>query len=114
MKENLITVFMERAELYGSRDVFRYKDKNSGHYKSISWEDMIAQTQKVSGALISLGYGYADNIGIISENRPEWVISDLGIIGIRGVVVPFYATSSKQQLKYIVDETQMKLIFAGA
>jgi long-chain acyl-CoA synthetase len=109
----MINMVRERALLYGSRDVFRYNYSTDGLYKSISWENFVAQSQKVSRALLSLGFGYADNIGIFSENRPEWVISDFGILGIRGVVVPFYATSSKEQLKYIVDETKMKLIFAG-
>jgi len=71
------------------------------------------ESQKVSRALISMGFSCADNIGIFSNNRPEWVISDIGILGARAVVVPFYATSSNQQLKYIADETRMKLIFVG-
>jgi long-chain acyl-CoA synthetase len=113
MKENIVNMLMERASRYGSREVFRFIKGKSLSYGSITWANLVCESQKVSRALISLGSGLADNIGIFSDNRPEWVISDLGIIGIRGVVVPFYATSSKQQLKYIVDETQMKLIFAG-
>lgn len=104
---------MERVSQYGSREVFRFKVGESDIYRSISWDDFAEDTKKVSRALISMGFEPADNIGIFSDNRPEWVISDLGILGARGVVVPFYATSSKQQLKYIADETNMKLIFVG-
>jgi long-chain acyl-CoA synthetase len=50
----------------------------------------------------------------LSVNKPEWTISDLGILAIRGVVIPIYATSSKQEIKYIVDETKMTLLFAGS
>ena len=106
-------MILDRASRYSLREVFRYKDGDSNLYKSISWENFISESQKVSRALIASGLGHSDNIGIFSDNRPEWVISDLGIIGIRSVVVPFYDTSSKQQLKYIVDETRMKLIFVG-
>ena len=113
MAENLINMLAERALHFGSREVLRYKKGDSNIFCSVSWENLVSESQMVSRALISLGLGYADNIGIFSENRPEWVISDLGIIGIRGVAVPFYATSSKQQLKYIVDETQMKIIIVG-
>jgi long-chain acyl-CoA synthetase len=113
MKENIVNMILERASRYSSGEVFRYKDHGSKTYNSISWESFVSESQKVSRALITLGIGHADNIGIFSSNRPEWVISDLGIIGNRSVVVPFYDTSSKQQLKYIIDETRMKLIFVG-
>jgi len=113
MKENVVNMVLERASKYGSRELFRFRKPGSSIYESISWENFIIESQKISRALISLGFGPSDNIGIFSDNRPEWMISDLGIIGIRSVTVPFYSTSSKQQLKYIVDETQMKLIFAG-
>jgi long-chain acyl-CoA synthetase len=113
MKENVVSMVLERASKYGSREVFRYRKPGSNIYESISWENFISESQKVSRALISLGFGQSDNIGIFSDNRPEWMMSDLGIIGIRSLTVPFYSTSSKQQLKYIVDETRMKLIFVG-
>jgi long-chain acyl-CoA synthetase len=113
MKENIINMILERASRYGSREVFRYKSGDSNVYKSISWDSFIDESQKVTRALITMGLGPSDNIGIFSSNRPEWVISDIGIIGNRSVVVPFYDTSTKQQLKYIIDETRMKLIFVG-
>ena len=106
-------MLVDRASRNGSREVFRFKNSESNTFNSISWESFLNESQKVSGALVSLGFGQGDNIGIFSDNRPEWLISDVGIIGIRGVVVPLYATSSKQQLKYIADETRMKLIFVG-
>lgn len=113
MKDHIVNMVVEQALRYGSREVFRFKDGDTNSYKSISWEEFAIDFQKVSRALISQGFGYADNIGIFSDNRPEWVMADLGILGVRGVVVPFYATSSRQQLKYIADETQMRLIFVG-
>jgi long-chain acyl-CoA synthetase len=113
MKGNIVDIILERASRNGSGEVFRFQKSGSNIYKSVSWESFVNDSRKASRALISLGIDSSDNIGIFSDNRPEWVISDLGIIAIRSVVVPFYATSSKQQLKYIADETRMKLIFAG-
>jgi long-chain acyl-CoA synthetase len=113
MKENIINMILERASRYSTKEVFRYKNSESNTYKSISWNIFVSESQKVTRALIAMGFGPSDNIGIFSSNRPEWVISDIGIIGNRSVVVPFYDTSSKQQLKYIIDETGMKLIFVG-
>jgi long-chain acyl-CoA synthetase len=113
MKEHLVDLILERASRYGSREVFKFKKANNSSYESLSWNQLAIDIQNVSKSLISLGFSKQDNIGIFSDNRPEWTISDFGILGARGVVVPFYATSSKQQLKYIVDETKMRLIFVG-
>jgi long-chain acyl-CoA synthetase len=114
MKQHLVSMLLERATQYGSKEVFKFKSTSSvSKYESITWNDFASQVKNVSRALISLGFKEVDNIGIFSDNRPEWTIADFGILGSRGVVVPFYATSSKQQLKYIVDETKMGLIFVG-
>ncbi len=111
--ENLVTMTMEKASRNNSREVFRQENAKSNAFNSISWEMLIRNFNQVSKALLSLGTKPLENIGIFSDNRSEWVYTDLGIIAVRGVVVPFYATSSKSQLKYIVDETRMKLIFVG-
>ena len=113
MKENLISILEESTSLLGSREALRYKKVGDNSYGSISWEILLNDFKKVTRALIYLGLDYGDNIGIFSDNRPDWLIADLGIIANRSVVVPLYATSSMQQLKYIADETKMKLIFAG-
>ncbi|HCT29895.1 MAG TPA: long-chain fatty acid--CoA ligase [Bacteroidales bacterium] len=113
MKENIVCMVEEQAKRLDNLDAFRYKCEKTGSYKSISWNQLSELISSVSRSLISLGYGFADNVGIFSDNRPEWVVADLGILGVRGVTVPFYATSSRQQLKYIADETKMRLIFVG-
>lgn len=113
MKEHLSAMFFERSIRFGNRDVFKYRRGTEKEYKSMHWSEAASQIRDVSKALISLGFNKFDNIGIFSDNRPEWTIVDFGILNIRGVVVPFYATSSKQQLKYIADETKMRLIFVG-
>ena len=114
MKQHITFLLKERASHYGNRQVFKFKNKTNGKYESLSWNVLLVQTNKVSKSLISLGFGHNDKIGILSSNKPEWMISDLGIFAVRGVVVPFYATASKQEIKYIVDETKMKLLFAGS
>ncbi len=113
MLQNLTQVLREKVAHYGDRTVFKYKNNENNHYESISWNHLLFQTNKVSKALISLRFGYNDKIGILSPNRPEWTISDFGIISIRSIVVPIYSTSSQNDIKYIVDETKMKLIFWG-
>jgi long-chain acyl-CoA synthetase len=112
-KQHVSHLIESRAKEYGNRTVFQHFKKGTYDISSISWTDMIEYCRKVSRSLLSLGYGYDDKLGIFSNNRPEWTIADMGIMAMRGVPVPFYSTSSKHEIKYIIDETQMKLLFAG-
>jgi long-chain acyl-CoA synthetase len=103
----------DRASRYGSREVFRYRNQQSEPYKSFSWSEFKIQADKVSKSLLSLGFGHGSLIGIFSDNRLEWTLTDVGILGIRAVVVPFFGTASSAQVQYIVEETDMQLIFTG-
>ncbi|RLD63474.1 MAG: long-chain fatty acid--CoA ligase [Bacteroidetes bacterium] len=113
MSQHLSQMVRERAKLYANRDVFWYKEEEEKEYKKLSWNNLIKMTDKVSKALLSLGFGRETKIGIFSNNCVKWTISDLGILSTRGVVVPFFGTASKHQVKYIVDETQMQFMFVG-
>jgi len=101
----------QRASKYGTREVFRYKEKET--YQSISWNSFASQAEIISTYLLSEGIQTDAKIGIYSQNCPQWTISDLAILSIRAVVVPFYPTATHAQLKYIIDETDMEVLFVG-
>ncbi len=101
-----------RAQKYKTREVFRYRDK-SMQYHPISWDDMVQEIDRVAMALDELGHGLGSNIGIFSNNRPQWLMADLAIMQVRGASIPLFDNASLQQVKYIVDETEMKLMFVG-
>lgn len=111
MINHLAHMVLQRAKKYGERPVFKLLNEASGTLENLSWDFLASKTKEVSKALLSLGYSFESKIGIFANNRPEWTIADIGILSIRGIVVPFYGTSNRDQLKYIVDETQMELMF---
>jgi long-chain acyl-CoA synthetase len=113
MKEHIAHLVRDRAARYGSREVFRYRDSNEKAFKSYHWDEFRRDVDKVSRSLIALGFGHESHIGIFSDNRLEWTLSDIGTLAIRGVVVPFFGTASRSQVKYIVDETEMQIMFVG-
>ncbi|MEZ5084559.1 MAG: long-chain fatty acid--CoA ligase, partial [Bacteroidales bacterium] len=113
MKQHIAHLLKSQVNKYGPGEFYRYKNNTSGNYESLSWDDVFADVQKVSKSLLVNGYGFESKIGIFSPNRPEWSITDYGILGTRGIVVPFFSSATKEQLKYIVDETRMELIFVG-
>ncbi|MBP6870724.1 MAG: long-chain fatty acid--CoA ligase [Bacteroidales bacterium] len=113
MKEHIAHMVRDRATRFGSDEVFRFMDKKDESYKSYSWESFASDSEKIACSLISMGFGHQSRIGIFSDNRLEWTLADIGILSVRGVVVPFFGTASVRQVQYIVDETEMELMFAG-
>ena len=103
----------DRAGKYQDKEVFRYREGKSDTLQSKNWNELVEEFTQLSNVLLSESYGSGDNIGIFSSNSPEWTITDLAILNIRAVVVPFFSTASREQCKYIVDETEMKLMFVG-
>ncbi|MEI6884668.1 MAG: long-chain fatty acid--CoA ligase [Bacteroidota bacterium] len=113
MEKHLVEMMRNRAARYGTREVFRVRKPGTKEYTSYNWQELSGITNRVAESLLAMGFGVKSNIGIFSDNKPQWTFTDLGILAIRGVAVPFFATASKQQLKYIVDETKMELMFVG-
>lgn len=113
MEDHLIQMFRNRAARYGNKVAFRTRDKSSGQYKDYTWNHGLRAVNSIAKSLLAFSHGPGCMIGIFSDNRPEWTFADLAILSVGGVVVPFFGTASKQQVKYMVDETAMELIFVG-
>jgi len=111
MINHISHMVLDRVPNYKDRAVFNRFSEDSNQLESIGTDELIKTTKQVSRALVSLGYGHNSKVGIFGNNKPEWTLADIGILNIRGIVVPFYSTSNKEQLKYIVDETEMELMF---
>ncbi|HZK08093.1 MAG TPA: long-chain fatty acid--CoA ligase [Bacteroidales bacterium] len=102
----------QRTSLYQNRDAMRFFNA-AGAIESKSWNTMTEEFTRLSRVLLAQDFDSGDNIGIFSQNIPKWTITELAILNIRAVVVPFFATASRDQCKYIIDETGMRMLFAG-
>ncbi len=98
---------------YGDRVAMRYKDYNVQKWRSITWNEFSRQVKLTSSALLQLQVGVQENIGVFSQNMPECLYVDFGAYAIRAVTIPFYATSSETQVKYIVTDASIRYIFVG-
>lgn len=87
--------------------------KENGKWKTYSTQEYISQANLISHALRKMGVGVQDKIAIVSNNRPEWNIMDMGILQIGAVDVPVYATITEEDYKFIFNDAEVKYCFVS-
>lgn len=87
--------------------------KVGGQWVATSTADYIAKGVEMSKGLLSMGLKKGDAVAMISANRPEWNISDLGMLQIGVVNVPVYTTLSESEITFILNDCKARLIIAG-
>ncbi len=103
----------EQAKNYGDREMLIYQDFGGSEWKSLSWNQVSAIVMQVSNALLNLGVKPQENIGIFAQNSAQYIACDFGAWGIRAVTIPFYATSSEQQIQFMVNDAKVRFLFVG-
>ncbi len=110
---HLSVLIHEQAKRYGEKLVLTYRDFGSKEWKSISWNQFSAIVKQVSNALLNVGVRTQENIGVFSQNAVQYLYTDFGAFGIRAVTVPFYATSSEEQIRFMISDAEIRLLFVG-
>ena len=101
------------AKHYGDREMLVYQDFGGKEWKSLSWNQVSQTVKQVSNAMLNLGVKVQENIGIFSQNSVQYLECDFGAWGIRAVTIPFYATSSEQQIQFIINDAKIRFLFVG-
>jgi long-chain acyl-CoA synthetase len=89
-------------------DALAYKVGDSWY--RLSGAEAIARVKRIALGLSSLGVKAGDRIAIISENRPEWSLSDLAILSLQAVNVPIYTTQAVEQIRFILENSGAKML----
>ena len=110
---HLSRLILDQAKKYGDREVLIYKDFGGKEWKSISWNQFSDKVKQVSNALLNLGVKVQENMGVFSQNSVQYLFTDFGAWGIRAVTIPFYATSSEQQIQFMVSDAKIRFLFVG-
>ncbi|CAN5590533.1 AMP-dependent synthetase/ligase [soil metagenome] len=87
--------------------------KVNGEWKQTSTYDFWTLASRVSFSLWTMGLKKNDKVAIISNNRPEWNILDMGMLQAGIVNVPLYTTLSAQETQFILNDSGAKLIFVS-
>ena len=112
-KCHLSMLVHEQAKKYGQAPALTFKNFGSEQWKTVSWNQFSTRVKQVSNALLNLGVKPQENIAIFSQNSIHYLYTDFGAYGIRAVTIPFYATSSEQQVQYVVNDAKIRFLFVG-
>jgi long-chain acyl-CoA synthetase len=88
-------------------------DKIDGKWVPISTQSMITQAEELASGLIELGLKAGDKVGIIANNRSEWLITDLAILIAGMINVPIYPTITEEDYEYILNNAEVKICFVS-
>jgi len=108
---NLVTMFFTRAR--EKDDAPFLWSKQSGEWRSISWRETAEKVSQLAAALTRLGLGRGDHVMLVSENRPEWLISDLAIMAAGCVTVPTYTTNTERDHQHILDDSGARAVIVS-
>jgi long-chain acyl-CoA synthetase len=79
-------------------------------WNKLSGTEAVARIRNIALGLARLGVKAGDRIAIISENRPEWSLTDLAILSLRAVNVPIYTTQAVEQIRFILENSGAKML----
>ncbi len=100
---NLVTMFFTRAA--EQRDEPFLWAKKSGEWKPTTWGEAARQVASLATALKAQGLQPGDRVMLVSENRPEWCLSDLAIMAAGCITVPTYTTNTERDHAHIIENS---------
>jgi long-chain acyl-CoA synthetase len=108
---NLVTMFFARAREKGNAPFLWAKQ--DGEWRAISWAEAADRIARLAAALRRLGLAKGDRVMLVSENRPEWLISDLAIMAAGCVTVPTYITNTERDHQHIIDDSGARAVIVS-
>lgn len=113
VKSHLSVLIHDLANKYGNKTALTFKKFGSDKWQSVSWNQFSLRVKQVSNALLNIGAKPHDKIAVFSQNCVHYLYTDFGAYGIKVCSIPFYATSSEQQIQYMINDGQVRFLFVG-
>lgn len=112
--DNILTHLTQtQAAKYGDRRAIGFYTTEGGIHEPLGWTRLADTVACLAAGMLRLKVDVQERIALFSENKPEVVMTDLAAYMIRGIPVSIYATSSHDQVKYIVDDAKATILFVG-
>ena len=108
---SLPAMFFKQAHRLGDKPFLWAK--HAGRYQAISWAAAARDVRRLALGLRSLGIGRGKRVGLVSENRPEWVIADLAIMSAGAITVPAYVTHTIDDHRYVLSNSGARAVIVS-
>lgn len=99
-----------QAARRGGALAIRYK--KLGIWHRVTWAEYAARVKAVSAALLAFGLRPGEKVAVLGENCPEWLYCSLGIMAAGGATCGIYPTNSSDQVQYVLEHSEARLLFA--
>jgi len=96
------------AELYGAATAVKFKDGDQWVDRSFS--EVREIVRPLAFGLVELGVQKGDRVSILGNTRPEWTYFDFAALSVGAVVVPIYQTNSPEECRYVLDNSDAKVV----
>src|SRR3954464_11791255 len=109
--DNLVALFLTRAAEKGDKPFLWAK--RDGEWRSISWAEAARQVAALAAGLKRIGLQPGDRVALVSENRPEWLIADLGIMAAGCITVPTYTTNTIRDHAHVLGNSGARAVIVS-
>ncbi len=113
MVNEFVSLIPRQAKKYGNKEALRFRDYKTGEWVSWSWIDFEKNIEAAALALCAMGIEEQGMVTIFSQNCPEILTVHFASFRNRAASVPIYATSSKDEAAYIINDSCASVIFTG-
>jgi long-chain acyl-CoA synthetase len=108
---NVAQLFLEAVDTHRKPNALRYKDAGTWH--DISHQQIFDEVKRVALGLAALGVEPGARVAILSENRPEWLLTDFGCVMSRAISVPLYPSLPVDQICYMLRDSEATAVFVS-
>ena len=110
---HLAKLVYEQAKARGEEVVFRHRNDETKTWIPTTWNEFAKKVKSLANTLAYFGLKEQQRIATYTQNMPEGLIVDFAAYSNRLVVVPLYATSSVDQITYILNDSESQILFVG-
>jgi long-chain acyl-CoA synthetase len=110
--DNLVSLFLTRAA--EERDKPFLWSKRDGAWQATSWAEAARQVAALAASLRRIGLKSGDRVALVSENRPEWLMSDLAIMAAGCVTVPTYTTNTTRDHMHVLGDSGARAVIVSS
>ena len=107
--KNLNDMFQKRVDKNPSATALMHK--LNGKWEHISWAEYYESSKNIGMGLKKIGFEKGNKVSILSNSRVEWVMADMGIVGVGGATVAIYQSNTPEECEYILDNSDSTFIF---